>query len=137
MSNLQTQSTTDKFFSKENPEVLKGINLMGLNISGEELTVLMQGYTVSLENRSLSEIGSIFIFAEALSSLNSFKESTFQDLLNVCKELSTHPGLPIHCWTSDLSGKCCLLLAVVNCKLVLKAEFERCSIASLQTIAVS
>lgn len=122
--------------AKENEEILKVFNLLGLNVSSEDVETLLSGYVVSLENRSLSEVGSILIFAETLSSLHSFKNSTFQDLLKVYMELSSHPGLPIHCWKSEYSGNCCLLLALVNGKLVLKAEFERCSIPRSQTVTV-
>ena len=137
MSDLQpTRPKGQQLLAKEDVEILKGVNLMGLNISMEELQTLLSGYAVSLENRSLSEIGALFIFAETLSSLHSFKASTFQDLLKVCRELSSHPGLPIHCWTSELAGKCCLLLAIVNGRLVVKAEFERCGVTQLRTIPI-
>ena len=122
--------------ARENKEILKVFNLLGLGVSANEVETLLSGHVVSLEERSLSEVGSILIFAETLSSLHSFKNSTFQDLLKVYMELSSHPGLPIHCWKSEYSGNCCLLLALVNGKLVLKAEFERCSLPMSQTVTV-
>jgi hypothetical protein len=137
MSDTTLLSPTIKHvFVQENEELLKIFNLLGLDISAAEVETLLSGHVVSLEHKSLSEIGTIFIFAETLSSRHSYKESTFKDLLKVYIELSSHPGLPIHCWKSEQSGKCCLLLALVHGKLVLKAEFEWCSVPKAQSFVL-
>lgn len=100
-------------------EIQKGIYLLGLNISEFELKELLSGNIISLENRGLSEIGLLFILAEALSALNSFKNVTFRDLSEVVTEASSSCGIPIFCWDSEL-GKCCLYLTLVNGKPALK-----------------
>jgi hypothetical protein len=95
----------------------RSLNLLGLNISESELDKLMSGNILSLEDRSLSEIGSVFILAEALSAINSVKSVTFQELLECC------PGISICCWNSDLFDNYCLLLTFVDGKPALKVSF--------------
>lgn len=102
--------------SLEFTEIQKAINLFGLKFSEVELYELKFGNTVSLESNRLSEIGSIFILAEAISATNSVKNITFRDLLEIMTESSHSSGLPIHYWNSDLLGKCCLLLTLVDNK---------------------
>lgn len=97
-------------------EIQKGLNLLGLNISESELKELNFGNPISLEGRRLSEIGSVFIFAEALSAMNSVKTITFRELPEVVIGSSRCSGIPIYCWNSGFFGKCCLLLALVDGK---------------------
>ncbi|NEO45100.1 MAG: hypothetical protein F6K55_13605 [Moorea sp. SIO4A3] len=95
-------------------EINKGINYLGLNLSDLELKLLQVGETVSLDARDLSEIGSVFILAAALSAKNSDqpkKTVIFQDLPKNCSGCS---GLPIHCWTDESIEKHCLCLTLVN-----------------------
>ncbi|MEH2360887.1 hypothetical protein [Nostoc sp.] len=95
-------------------EIQKGINLLGLSVSESEMDVLKNGKTVSLERRKLSEIGSIFILAEALSARNSIKSITFQKLPTVVVESSRYTGVPVYYWDCEIFGKCCLLLTLIE-----------------------
>jgi hypothetical protein len=54
-------------------ELQKGLNRVGLTLSESELNELNIGNTISLEGMELSEIGSVFILASAISALNSGK----------------------------------------------------------------
>ncbi|MFN6571681.1 hypothetical protein [Dendronalium sp. ChiSLP03b] len=98
----------------ETPEIQKGFNLLGLKVSDIELNELKHGNTVSLESRRLSEIGSVLILAEALSSLHSVKNITFKDLPKVVTESTNCSGIPVHRWNDDILGKCYLLLTLVD-----------------------
>lgn len=106
-------------------EIQKGIKLIGLRISEFELNQLELGNTISLENRRLGEIGSIFILAEALSAVNSVKRNiTFQDLPETVREFSWCSGVPIYCWNSELIGKCCLILTLVDGKPAIRVSSQ-------------
>jgi hypothetical protein len=85
-------------FILEPNELRRGINRIGLNLSESEFNALVQGNSVDLEGRGLSEIGSIFIMAAAVAC----------------------PGIPIYCWLSDLDKKCCVYLTLTDSKPVLK-----------------
>lgn len=104
-------------------KIQKGIHLLGLNVSESELKELLSGNSISLESRGLSEIGLLFILAEALSASNSFKKATFRDLSEVVTEDVTSPGIPIFCWNSEV-GRCCLYLALVNGQPALKTCYQ-------------
>lgn len=94
-------------------EIQKGINLLGLKITEFELNELQVGNTISLEGRGLSEIGSVFILAEALWAVNSVKSITFGDLPKVAIS-SRCCGIPIYCWNCERIGKCCIVLTLVD-----------------------
>jgi hypothetical protein len=111
--------------SLETHEVQKAMQLIGLKISETELNELKSGNIVSLESRGLSEIGSVFILAEALSAVNSMKNITFRDLPEVVTESSRCSGIPIVNWNSDYFGKCCLLLTLVDGKPAVKASYQK------------
>lgn len=102
--------------NREICQIQKGINLLGLNLSESEFNELELGNTISLAGRRLSEIGSIFILAEALSALQSVKNTTFQDLLKVVGEPSYYSGIPIYRWDSEILGNRCLLLTMLDGK---------------------
>lgn len=102
--------------STEAEEILKGTRCLGLKLSEHEIEMLLCGKIMSLEDRSLSELGSVFILAQALSKLNSLNCTTFKDLLKVVVNFSNQPGLPIYCWNSEQREKCCLLLGFVDSK---------------------
>jgi hypothetical protein len=104
----------------ETCEIQKATHLLGLNISDTELNELTLGNTVSLEGRSLSEIGSIFILAEALSAVHSVKNITFRDLLEVFIESSCCCGVPIYRWKSEILGDRCLILTLSDGKPAVK-----------------
>lgn len=85
----------------------------------------MSGNFISLESRGLSEIGSVFVLAEALSAVNSMKNTAFRDLSEVVTESSRCSGIPIVNWNFDHFGKCCLLLTLVDGKPAVKASFQK------------
>ena len=111
--------------SLETHEVQKAIQLIGLKISETELNELKSGNAVSLESRGLSEIGSVFILAEALSAVKSMKNITFRDLPEVVTESSRCSGIPIYYWHSEHFGKCCLLLTLVDGNPAVKASYQK------------
>lgn len=120
----EAQKTMSKLTHLESSEIQKGINLVGLKISESELNEL-NGNTISLEGRNLSEIGSVFILASALSAVNSVKAITFRDLPKVFISSSCCGG-SIYSWNSDLLGKCCLLLTLVDGKPAFKVSSGIC-----------
>ncbi len=106
------------------PEIQKGFNLLGLKVSDIELNELQHGNIVSLESRRLSEIGSVLILAEALSSLHSVKNITFNDLPKVVTESLNCSGIPVHRWNDDILGKCYLLLTLLDGKPAFKISSQ-------------
>jgi len=107
--------------------IQKAVNLVGLKISDAELNELKSGNNISLESRGLSEIGSVFILAEAIlrANLVTVKGVTFCDLQKAMEDFSQHSGIPISCWDSETSGKCCLLLTLVNGKPAIKVSYSK------------
>ena len=98
------------------PKVRKYFNLLGLDLSESELSELQSKNYISLKSRGLSEVGSVFILAAALSAANSGnsrKSITFQDLVKKVTESTYCSGIPICCWNSEPTGKCCLYLTLV------------------------
>lgn len=93
-------------------EIEKGISLLGLKITESELNELQIGNALSLEGRGLSEIGSVFILAEALSAINSVKSITFGKSPKV--STSSRSGIPIYCWNCELIGRCCIVLTLID-----------------------
>ncbi|WP_392533579.1 hypothetical protein [Nostoc sp. C117] len=101
----------------ETEEIQKYIKLLGLQLSDLELHQLQLGNIISLESRRLSEIGSVFILAEALSTASLVKKNiTFNDLPQTVRDFPCSSGVPIYYWNSDLQGKCGLLLTLVDGK---------------------
>jgi len=115
---------TSQAMPAETEEILKGIRCLGLKISEHEIEILLCGEIISLEDRSLSEIGSVFILAQALLKLNSLNCTTFKDLLKVVTNFSNHPGLPIYRWNSERYEKCYLLLSFVDSKPLLRVSLN-------------
>lgn len=100
-------------------QLQNGLNRVGLTLSESELNDLNIGSTISLESMELSEIGSVFILASAISAVNLGKPKkpiTFRDLPQVFEESACCCGLPIYCWNSDFLGKRCLYLTLVDGK---------------------
>ncbi|MBO3459184.1 hypothetical protein G7B40_027740 [Aetokthonos hydrillicola Thurmond2011] len=97
-------------------EIEKAVNYLGIKLSDTELEELRSGNVVSLEGRRLSEIGSVFILAEALCARNSVRNIVFRDIPEVVTEFSQFSGLPIYRWDSDSLGKCCLILTLMDGK---------------------
>ncbi|MBD2434901.1 MULTISPECIES: hypothetical protein [Fischerella] len=106
--------------------IQKAVNLLGLKLSDTELNELKSGKNISLESRGLSEIGSVFILAEALlrTNLVTVKNVTFCDLQKAKEEFSQHSGIPIYCWDSETGDKCCLLLTLVDGKPVIRVSYS-------------
>lgn len=103
----------------------KGLHLLGLKLSDPELQELRASNTLLLENRSLGEIGSVFILAAAMAALksdNPKKQITFRDLPQATADVARCPGILLYCWNSDslaLSGPG-LYLTLVDGKPALK-----------------
>lgn len=106
--------------------IQKAVNLLGLKISDAELSELKSGHSISLESRSLSEIGSVFILAEAIlrTNLVKVKKVTFCDLQKAMEEFSQHSGIPIYCWDSETGSKCYFILALVNGKPAIRVLYS-------------
>ena len=102
-----------------NQEIRKGLNLLGLNLSDSELDEAKIGDTILLENRTLGEIGSVFILAAALSAANLGKKKiTFQDLCKAMAESQSSAGygIPIYCWHDSVQKKYCIYLTLIDGK---------------------
>lgn len=101
-------------------EIKKGINRLGLTLSEAEINEIKLGKNISLESRCLSEIGSLFILASAISAVNlgrNNKNITFEDLPEAVNDYPTCTiGIPIYSWNSKVLGKCILYLTLVNGK---------------------
>ncbi len=104
--------------SPKDSKIHKCLNLLGLNLSESEINKLTGGHIVSLESRGLSEIGSLFILAAALSASNlgkTKKPITFGDLPKSVAESASCSGIPVYSWDIDPpSGKCGLYLTLVD-----------------------
>lgn len=111
MSQL-TLNQTDSHIHKCN-------RMLGLNLSESEIDELKLGNLVSLESRDLSEIGSLFILAEALSTTNlgnPKKKITFRDLHQSMKEPAHCSGIPIYRWEDEFKKICCIYLTLIDGK---------------------
>ena len=100
-------------------EIRKSLHLLGLNLSDSEVNESKIGDTILLENRTLGEIGSVFILAAALSAANlGNKKITFQDLFKAMTESEDSPGygVPIYCWHDSLQSKYCIYLTLIQGK---------------------
>jgi hypothetical protein len=102
----------------ETVQIKQGLKRVGLNISDSELQAILTGKPVSLESRCLSELGSLFILASAISQVTFGKKKktiTFGDLEHVT-EVPRCQGIPLYSWTSDALGQCCVNLTLVSGK---------------------
>lgn len=98
-------------------EIKKGLKLVGLSLSELEIDELQTKQIVSIEDKSLDEIGSVLILAAAISSLSlgcPKKKFTFRDLPQVVHSSAFSSGIPIHSWNDDSSIKKCLYLTMVQ-----------------------
>lgn len=103
----------------ETNEIRKALNRVGLNISDAEVNQILQEKQISLTGRDLSEIGSLFILASAISAINCGrpkKTLTFADLPEKIGDSIACMGVPLYFWHSDLLGRCGLYLTLVNGK---------------------
>lgn len=109
----------------ETSNIQKAVSLLGIKISDAELTELKSGNNISLESRDLSEIGSVFILADAIlrTNLVTVKNVTFCDLQKVVENFSQHSGIPIYSWDSESCGKCCLLLTLIDGKPTIRVSY--------------
>ena len=102
-----------------NSTIKKGIDRTGLTMSEAEINTLRFGQTISLENRGLGEIGSLFILVSALSQplLKKQKKTiTFQDLVVQITDSAPCSGVPICYWNAEDTGKIYLYLTVIEGK---------------------
>lgn len=118
---MKTKTPTQtQLQAQQKPEIQhikQGLTRLGLNFSDQEIYDLNLGNIISLESRALSEIGSVFIMASAVCTLNCGKckkQITFGDLPQAVQESACCSGIPIYCWQSDEVGKRCLYLTVIN-----------------------
>ena len=105
--------------SRIDSPIHKCLHILGLNLSESEIGELKVGKLVSLESRDLSEIGSVFILAAALSAVNlgkTNKKITFRDLPQSLKESAHCSGIPIYCWQDDSQKRCCIYLTLIDGK---------------------
>ena len=108
----------------------KCLHILGLNLSESEIDELKIGKLVSLESRDLSEIGSVFILAAALSATNlgnPKKKIVFRDLHQSLKESAHCSGIPIYCWQNDSQKKCCIYLTLIDGKPAIVLAFSNIS----------
>ncbi len=111
--------------STEINEIKTGLSRLGLSLSEAELHDIHLGNSITLDSIDLSEIGSVFIMAAAIASLNGNhpkkKSITFGDLPKVVKESSCCSGIAIHCWLSDSQRKRSLYLTLIDSKPAMRA----------------
>ncbi|GEM_PF-2176189 len=102
----------------DDANISKGLSLLGLKLSESELAELLSGSCISLGNRELSEIGSLFILAATLSSVNTGNRTkiAFEDLLKFFRETAPCSGIPIYSWTDSPKSKYNLYLTFAGCK---------------------
>jgi hypothetical protein len=99
--------------------IRKCLEILGLNLSESEIGELKVGKLVSLESKDLSEIGSLFILADALSAVNlgkTKKKIAFRDLLQALTESAHCSGIPIYCWQDNSQRKWCIYLTLSDGK---------------------
>ena len=112
-------------------EIKKGLTLVGLNFSDSELQELQTEQIVSLEDKSLGEIGSLFILAAAISSINSGnprRKITFRDLPQIVDDSKCSSGIPIHFWDDESLSQKCLYLTLVEGKPAISLDCLECRI---------
>lgn len=112
-----------------NPQEIKRVvNTIGLCLDEFEINELQNGNRISLENKSLSEIGLLFILAATISA-SKFrpikKTITFQDLPNAVSNSVACSGIPVYSWSfnSD-SNKRYLYLTMLNGKPALQTCWQ-------------
>jgi len=125
-SGKDSKAASNSTPSLDNGQIQKSFDLIGLHLSESELDRLMFGNTISLESKSLSEIGSVFILSSAIAGVNSGKANTitFPDILKPVTEFACCSKIPIYSWNCDPFGKCCLYLTSVDNKPAVNACCE-------------
>ena len=116
---MQSTTMTQPKPRLEFEQLQKGLTQVGLNLSESELDVLNIGNTIFLEEMGLSEIGSVFILASAMSPINlgqPRKRIRFHDLPKVTQASAGCSGIPIYCWSSEEGKKRCLYLTMIDGK---------------------
>ena len=97
-----------KLSQREIQEIKKGGRNLGLEISDSEICDIEMGKPISLQDRTISELGSAFILASAISASKLGKK------INITLEKLPYLRLPIHSYDSESLGKCCLFLTLIN-----------------------
>lgn len=90
-------------------EIKKGFRCLGLEISESEINAIEMRKSISLQTRTLSEIGSLFILASAISALKLGQKSTSFTFQNL-----PYLRLPLYSWNCQYFGECCLFLTLIN-----------------------
>jgi hypothetical protein len=124
MVQLTSNLNQDERFpnSRNTDEIKKGLKLVGLNFSDSELYELETQQIISIEDKSLDEVGSVLILAAAISSVNlgcPKKKFTFRDLPQVVHSSACSSGIPIYCWDDEKLIKKCLYLTLMQGKPVI------------------
>ncbi|HLO85758.1 MAG TPA: hypothetical protein VK203_12230 [Nostocaceae cyanobacterium] len=104
------------YIAKISP-IRKGIERIGLTMSEAEINALRFGQTISLADRGLGELGSLFILVSALSQSllgKPYKTITFQDLLVQMTDSASCSGVPIYAWNAEDTSRCCLYLTMME-----------------------
>lgn len=127
MSKTMSKTMSKLIPTITNKEIRKGLNLLGLNLSDSELNESKIGDTILLEDRTLGEIGSVFILAAALSAANlGQKKITFQDLYQAMieSESSSGYGIPIYCWQDNFQNNYCIYLTLIKGKPAIRTSYS-------------
>lgn len=110
-TNLETNNYIGEYqnFSRSRTEGLKKIEqalgILGLKISDSQLNRLYDEKLLSLEYLTLSDLGTLLLLANAISS-HKFEQKTycFRDLLILNKN-SNFLGIPLYCLSTQSSSK--------------------------------
>lgn len=100
--------------------IKKGIEKLGLNFSESEFKQLETNRAISLEGKSLGEIGSFLILSEAILAKYQRKRITWQGLSEIVAGFSEGTGIPIFCWNLSTSEQYCLFFTLMDSKPILK-----------------
>ena len=132
-----TNMSQSTFLIDETQEIKNALTRVGLNISETEVNQILQQQRFSLEDRKLSELGSLFILASAVSATKfgkTKKHLTFEDLPAKIEDSTPCMGIPLYFWHSERLGRCGLYLTLVNGKPGLATCYE-CSVQTPQSSA--
>lgn len=105
-------------------KIMKGVHLLGLNLTETEFEQLDSGDAVALEGKRLGEIGAALILAEALFARDYRQGMTLIGLSEAVTESVDYSGIPIYYWISQYSKRCCLVLTLINGKPAIKVSSQ-------------
>lgn len=101
-------------------QIKNALQHLGLNLSDSELQQLQTEKNISLENKTLDEIGSFFILAAAIYSVNLGKNKiTLRDLRKIVTYPKNSCGIPIYTWQDISYNKHYIYLSFIKGKLMI------------------